>query len=75
MFWPEDLLKGDIPTARILMFGYVYLYDGDVARFDPSQITQSEIHAHAESVCFHLAQVRMDSVSLYRLTGAIPRSN
>ena len=53
IFWPKQFLGSDIPTARILTFGY----DADVAHFW-SMASHNRIGNHAENLVNSLAQWR-----------------
>jgi hypothetical protein len=53
VFWPEALLKHDVPRTRILTFGY----DADVAHFW-AQSSQNRIGDHALNLVNSLAQLR-----------------
>jgi pimeloyl-ACP methyl ester carboxylesterase len=53
VFWPEELLKHDVPRTRILTFGY----DADVAHFW-TQSSQNRIGDHALNLVNALAQLR-----------------
>lgn len=54
--WPEKLLAEDIPTARILAFGY----DADVVNL-LGQSSQNSIAQHARNLLGDLADMRFDS--------------
>jgi hypothetical protein len=53
VFWPADLLKNDVPEARILTFGY----DADVVHFW-SMASQNRVGNHAQNFLNVLAQLR-----------------
>jgi hypothetical protein len=54
--WPEKFLSQDIPTARILAFGY----DADVVKL-LGQASQNNIDQHARNLLGDLADIRSDS--------------
>lgn len=53
VFWPEALLKNDVPEARIITFGY----DADVVHFW-SMASQNRIGNHAQNLVNVLSQLR-----------------
>ncbi|MCJ1398164.1 hypothetical protein MMC11_001361 [Xylographa trunciseda] len=58
VFWPKDLLKRDVPTARILTFGY----DADVVNFaKPAARNTVEDHATNLTKELMFARERTDS--------------
>lgn len=59
VFWPEHLLKNDIPEARILSFGY----DADIVHFW-SEASQNCIGNHAQNLLNSLCQLRLRSDSV-----------
>lgn len=64
VYWPVQLLPKDIPTARVLAYGYA----ADVTKlFGP--VSQNTLRNHAENFINDLAAVRDDAeaVSLHRL--------
>ncbi|KAL9623718.1 MAG: hypothetical protein Q9160_001948 [Pyrenula sp. 1 TL-2023] len=76
VYWPKDLLPEDIPTARVLSFGY----EADVTKlFGP--VSQNTLRNHAENFINDLADKRADAnaVSPCWLVppkiGALPRTD
>jgi protein SERAC1 len=63
VFWPKDLLKKDVPTARVLTFGY----DADVVNF-AKPASRNTVEDHATNLVKELmfARERTGSVS-YRM--------
>ena len=53
VYWPVDLLKFDIPNARIMMFGY----DADVTNFI-RPVGQCTLRDHATTLVNDLAGMR-----------------
>ena len=58
--WPTDLLSQDLPSARVLRFGY----DADVTQFF-DRIGQGTLHDHASALVGEVAASR-DAGSLGR---------
>ena len=56
--WPRDLLKDDIPRARVITWGY----DSDVANFF-SYASKESIFGHADTLLGDLARLRQDIVN------------
>lgn len=55
--WPRDLLRNDIPRARVITWGY----DSDVARFF-SYASRESIFGHSDTLLGDLARLRQDIV-------------
>lgn len=55
VYWPIDLLPDDIPTARILAFGY----DADVTKI-LGPVSQNTLRDHAETLVIDLAAARAE---------------
>ena len=57
VYWPEELLPVDCPTARILTFGY----DSRVSRFFSGPANQNNVFAHAKDLLFSLNRERAEA--------------
>ena len=53
VFWPKDLLSRDVPSVRIITFGY----DSGVVRFF-GRVSQNQIHDHARTLISDLRRCR-----------------
>ena len=53
VFWPKDLLSRDVPSVRIITFGY----DSGVVRFF-GRVSQNQIHDHARTLIADLRRCR-----------------
>jgi hypothetical protein len=54
-FWPKDLLKRDIPNARIITFGY----DSKVVKF--RSVSQNRVADHGRDLLIGLSRLRQKS--------------
>jgi protein SERAC1 len=61
VFWPEDLLTKDLPTARVMTFGY----DADVVGFSKTA-GNGTLRDHGKSLTNDLAMRRVRSNSTTR---------
>ena len=53
VFWPKDLLSGDVQHVRIITFGY----DADVVRLF-GRVSRNQIHDHAQTLISDLRGCR-----------------
>lgn len=61
ILWPQELLPTDIPSARVITFGY------EAAVIDlNNEVTQSTMETHAADICDRLAGLRSGTPSFKR---------
>jgi pimeloyl-ACP methyl ester carboxylesterase len=56
--WPKSLLPRDLPTARIIMYGY----DADILRLTDKNVGQNTIQDHAKNLINDLCALRKDAI-------------
>jgi len=55
VFWPRDILLGDMSTARVISWGY----NANVVNF-ASSVSQLSVFGHAKSLLSDIADERVD---------------
>ncbi|KAH6687869.1 hypothetical protein F5X68DRAFT_7031 [Plectosphaerella plurivora] len=62
VFWPADLLKTTVPTARILTYGY----DTRIRHWSQGQVSHNTVVDHAADLLSELESLRRDPTEVHR---------